>query len=728
MVVSKIIHFIWFNKYDVENPDVTLPVKYQKNVEAWKRMYPDWQIHVHTHYSVIMWLIAMASKEIWNTFLNYKNFICKVDLAKFILLYVYGGLYMDLDIYPTQANALNTVPFKSITLIKEPYENCKNYNGFGPDLMMDKFVISNAWIYSEGKQNPNLLKILTYYMAAAPRESIHILAATGPPVLNQYYIQNKSADIALLEPTGILTKNSSPLGMNISFTSFDNTWCTSLIWNDAVFDSFYFYPTLNTKKYPFRTVPDLKSYIQQLIIPGCLAFDTTGQLKVSVPSLMGLDREFDTEFEGIFIRKSFFKTREKHIPAKIHQIWIGPRKPPHSFTDTWSTINPHFEYKLWNEEELQKEFPEVFEHYIYKQTTNYYVKVDLLRLHVLNKYGGIYIDCDCKALKPLTDEFLHHKFFATFESEINRGMLVNNCIVGSKPNSEVINKMLLAFDDYHDDTVKELEGIYLTSPGFYTNFIQKHPELDVFIYPSYYFKKDNDEQARENTYLSTRSYADHVGRYDPSYLAEFINYGENISKKEDLGHIYNQVLQTGFGAEIGVLRGENAREILKRWRGSLLYLVDPWESQDKEVYVDMNNSDNPIHNMNYDLCKINTREYTDRVKMVKNYSEEASKQIPDESLDFIYIDARHDYDGVLQDLECWYPKVRSGGVISGDDIVFEEHREHAEKYGKFAVDKALQDYISKYNLNVNLSILPHARGQDGKIGGSVFRSWYFIKK
>ena len=54
------------------------------------------------------------------------------------------------------------------------------------------------------------------------------------------------------------------------------------------------------------------------------------------------------------------------------------------------------------------------------------------------------------------------------------------------------------------------------------------------------------------------------------------------------------------------------------------------------------------------------------IKM-KMRSEEAAPKVPDESLDFVYIDGAHDFDSVMLDLILWSRKVRSGGLVGGHD-------------------------------------------------------------
>ena len=44
-------------------------------------------------------------------------------------------------------------------------------------------------------------------------------------------------------------------------------------------------------------------------------------------------------------------------------------------------------------------------------------------------------------------------------------------------------------------------------------------------------------------------------------------------------------------------------------------------------------------------------------------------QYPDDFFDYVYVDARHDYKGVTQDLDAWWPKLKAGGIFSGHEYV-----------------------------------------------------------
>jgi len=57
----------------------------------------------------------------------------------------------------------------------------------------------------------------------------------------------------------------------------------------------------------------------------------------------------------------------------------------------------------------------------------------------------------------------------------------------------------------------------------------------------------------------------------------------------------------------------------------------------------------------------------ERIELFRGDSEEACLTQQDGSLDFVFIDAIHLYENVLADIDAWWPKVRSGGILAGDD-------------------------------------------------------------
>ena len=67
-------------------------------------------------------------------------------------------------------------------------------------------------------------------------------------------------------------------------------------------------------------------------------------------------------------------------------------------------------------------------------------------------------------------------------------------------------------------------------------------------------------------------------------------------------------------------------------------------------------------------------EFTQRLESVKDYyklnrmtSNDAAKLYEDGSIDFLLIDGDHSYQGVYDDIVNYLPKMRSGGLIVGDD-------------------------------------------------------------
>ena len=124
---------------------------------------------------------------------------------------------------------------------------------------------------------------------------------------------------------------------------------------------------------------------------------------------------------------------------------------------------------------------------------------------------------------------------------------------------------------------------------------------------------------------------------------------------------------------MGVKQGLYAEILLKKWKSCTNYkLVDLWAHQTN--YEDIANVSNEKHESFYQETKTRLRQWADKTEYYKMLSTEASRLIADkikegqESLvDFIYIDARHDYCGVTEDLEHYWSLLKPGGIMAGHD-------------------------------------------------------------
>jgi len=118
-----------------------------------------------------------------------------------------------------------------------------------------------------------------------------------------------------------------------------------------------------------------------------------------------------------------------------------------------------------------------------------------------------------------------------------------------------------------------------------------------------------------------------------------------------------------IGAEIGVLKGENAEKILETLNIKKLFLVDPFIE-----YIDGNEALYSGAACSYSKkIAIKRLKNFSNIEWVFKTSDKAVNNIPD-SLDFVYIDANHNYEFVKNDIESYYPKVRIGGVLGGHDF------------------------------------------------------------
>jgi predicted O-methyltransferase YrrM len=159
----------------------------------------------------------------------------------------------------------------------------------------------------------------------------------------------------------------------------------------------------------------------------------------------------------------------------------------------------------------------------------------------------------------------------------------------------------------------------------------------------------------------------------------------------------------------------------------MLHLVDPWEHQEDATYHDVSNMPQSDHDENLEHVKeMLGKEAPGRFTVHRGYSVAVANEFKDNQLDFVYIDARHDYEGVLEDLEAWWPKLKVGGLIAGHDYVPDQIK---EKEGAFGVQKAVKEFTLAKGRDVQSisdKTLAGGRAEPQAVDGG-WTTFYFFK-
>ena len=126
-----------------------------------------------------------------------------------------------------------------------------------------------------------------------------------------------------------------------------------------------------------------------------------------------------------------------------------------------------------------------------------------------------------------------------------------------------------------------------------------------------------------------------------------------------------------LGVEIGVFKGPTFKHLITNCPNLKLIGVDvfypdkDWRRQNITTTEELNKQ--PPTRWYSGLVKF-TEQYPDRAFLWRDFSNKAHAKIEDETLDFVFIDASHDYDSVNEDIRLWKSKVKKGGFVAGHDI------------------------------------------------------------
>jgi len=157
-----------------------------------------------------------------------------------------------------------------------------------------------------------------------------------------------------------------------------------------------------------------------------------------------------------------------------------------------------------------------------------------------------------------------------------------------------------------------------------------------------------------------------------------------ITYRSEFHKIIDLTLPT---CELGCAEGLFDDEILG-WGVPKHYMVDNWATIPN--VIGQGAFPQTKHDKCYKEAMARVRKHGDRVHVLKGMTSDMAKFVPDNSLGFLYLDADHNYEGCLNDLITWYPKVVKGGIVGGHDYL-------SPDYG---VNKAVNEFAELMDLKI----------------------------
>lgn len=161
------------------------------------------------------------------------------------------------------------------------------------------------------------------------------------------------------------------------------------------------------------------------------------------------------------------ETEHPIIPKIIHYAWLGDEMPDtlKRNVEHWKELCPDYEFREWNDKN-------------YDITKNQYMKqaydlkiwgfvTDYMRLDVVYKYGGIYLDTDIEMIKR-PDDLLYQQCFGCVDSSLTMNL---GSGFGAAPKTDIIRELR----DYYDNIafVKDDGTIDKTSCNTHSYYVLK---------------------------------------------------------------------------------------------------------------------------------------------------------------------------------------------------------------------------------------------------------------
>lgn len=155
-------------------------------------------------------------------------------------------------------------------------------------------------------------------------------------------------------------------------------------------------------------------------------------------------------------------------------------------------------------------------------------------------------------------------------------------------------------------------------------------------------------------------------------MLKWVAQGESPARRAVLDLLPKEAV----GVEIGVWKGDFSAQILKSARPRTLHLVDPWlisDAADKASDAWYGAEKMTQAGMDEIHAQVSQRFAPDiakgRVVIHRTDAKGALGAMPESSVDYVYVDGDHTYEGVVSDLAEAFRVTKANGFICCDDYL-----------------------------------------------------------
>jgi len=216
------------------------------------------------------------------------------------------------------------------------------------------------------------------------------------------------------------------------------------------------------------------------------------------------------------------------IPKKLHYIWVGEYDTIPEIEKQWKETteknNKDYKVKFWSEKDVPtNDFLEVC-----MEKKLYWAVADYIRLCVLYKEGGIYIDTDVELIKPIPKEWNSFELILPKETDY----YISSFFIGTIPRSRFIKSLLDVYNNYNKKDDLDIDS--WVPPQWWGKTAEK-------IFGKFSIQKISDGSYKSSDRLRLLSFSEMC----PYYPWDKKRINQLVSTKNSIGiHYWNNYKKT----------------------------------------------------------------------------------------------------------------------------------------------------------------------------------------